>query len=102
MIQNGLRIFLAFWSCLEPCTEVSYNVDVDQFFIESDEQEFHTKGRCDKDSSIVSLQFSRIVEREVVKSVHLILFIIKTTFRVLVSYYLYGAFFMNKNQIHRL
>ena len=70
---NGLQItehltdlFLAFPSCLKPCIDVHYTASVDTFFLTSKEIEEATGGLCSEDSGIIHIQYSRVVEYEVV------------------------------------
>ena len=56
----------AFDHCTRPCSEVSYTLDVDTFFLKPDELLIHSEGQCDNDSGIITVQFSRSFISEVV------------------------------------
>ena len=65
-VLNKTINFSAYNQCIKPCSEVFYSLDVDTFFLKPDELEIFSEGKCDLDSGIISLQFSRIFTTEVV------------------------------------
>ena len=61
-IINYCFHFLAYRSCLKPCTEVSYITSVDKFFLSSSEM-----GDCTEEGGKLMLQIGRYIEIEIVR-----------------------------------
>ena len=57
---------LAYSACLKPCIDVHYTAAVDTFFLSSTEIGEVTGGFCKEDAGIINIQYSRVVEFEVV------------------------------------